>query len=458
MTTALFVDTFTRQILVHTVSVTEVPGHGLVLRYGAEIGPLHRITKEHELKNGVLPILVTTRGYSAQSSYGFVEVITQGNHSKVPVIGLQGMPWQNGGSLSIVKPMEVVVLRPGTNLMNVPTHRSRSAHHSNPATASAAHAGLKLRASVEPNALFILEGQSDYVQAWKLVAYYTAYENPWFPKWEEEHRSDLFSDQLFSMVYASTGTRDPFKLMWRVMLGTVGVSNDNHYVSLLLKHNVGISMIEAQWQAFTAGASSALEFLKDQGYTVACNIKGGTLRVNITSPEGVSRAFSVEKSVETESWDLSPQLVEKRLLDIADTPAAEKEALNQEFRTVCFDRQLKRKLLESEWSDPETQTVWKLLPAWVHHDPWSFSVNPGLATFEGPNIYDATFEVVGDSFLPKPEFKEMLYRADSVILVGYSPSGEIRVVSGYHWNDAGYWQAESVPQQANEEIARLVKP
>ncbi|KKS21426.1 MAG: hypothetical protein UU77_C0003G0054 [candidate division WWE3 bacterium GW2011_GWC1_41_7] len=40
MATALFVDSFSRNVEVSTVSITEVPGKGLVMRFGAKVGNL----------------------------------------------------------------------------------------------------------------------------------------------------------------------------------------------------------------------------------------------------------------------------------------------------------------------------------------------------------------------------------------------------------------------------------
>jgi len=63
MATALFVDSFSRNVEVSTVSITEVPGKGLVMRFGAKVGNLWQLTAENEVFKPEMLILVATRGY-----------------------------------------------------------------------------------------------------------------------------------------------------------------------------------------------------------------------------------------------------------------------------------------------------------------------------------------------------------------------------------------------------------
>ena len=203
--TALFIDTFKRDLNVSTVSVTETE-FGIVLRYGAEIGKLEDLTATGTFFNYSLPIIVPTRGYQAKSSEGFVSVEAHPNGGwregcyqdtriSTYVVGIQGMPWmQKKGLRALGQPISVLVLRPGTNISLLPTHGN-----SNHATAAAAADGIALRAGVLPNSVFITEGQSDYTRAWELTADAASYEFEEFnPEWDWEHRDYMFgSDRLF---------------------------------------------------------------------------------------------------------------------------------------------------------------------------------------------------------------------------------------------------------------------
>jgi len=205
MNTAIFIDTFSRQLEVFTVSVTKVADKGLVLRYGTKVGNLWQLTEgayDGVFRNEDMPVIVATRGYAAQSSGGFVEVLAdfrgEGTRLRTHVIGLQGMPFQKRKGLCVLRsPMEVLVLRPGTNIVRLDTHARRKSGegwHSNPATAAAARKGIELRAKIRPNSVFIVEGQSDYAQAWELVAEAEeAYTEPFAPDFPEEFRAERFT-------------------------------------------------------------------------------------------------------------------------------------------------------------------------------------------------------------------------------------------------------------------------
>lgn len=201
--TALFIDTYTRDLKTFSVSVTEVVGKGLVLRMGAELGPLWLLLKEAggELKPE-LPILVSTKGYKAQSSEGFVDVFA-GNRtgSKQNVIGIQGFPWMKTGALNPVRePFQVVVLRPGTNIREVNAqyrwiHEGGGfGHTSNRRAATAAYEGLALLVKARPQMVVVSSGQSDYTGGIQFIGYYTLYEDSWQAVWPEEHQRHMFGD------------------------------------------------------------------------------------------------------------------------------------------------------------------------------------------------------------------------------------------------------------------------
>lgn len=205
---AILIDSFSRKVKVSTVSVTQVAGKGLVLRYGAEVGNLWQLTEgayDGVFRNADMPIIVATRGYTAQSSAGFVDVVTdyRGDNTRIRthVVGIQGMPFQKKKGLSAMSnPMEVIVLRPGTNIAALDTHARRKpgeGWHSNPETANAAIQGIKLRAAIRPNSVFVLEGQSDYAQAWELAAEHETYKDPFEPDFPEEFRAERFTEEAF---------------------------------------------------------------------------------------------------------------------------------------------------------------------------------------------------------------------------------------------------------------------
>lgn len=201
---ALFIDTYNRNVKVSAVSVTEIPGKGLVLRFGAEVGSLWQLTDvDGVFRNADMPIIVALGGYAAQSSAGFVDVMLgyRGASTRIHthIVGIQGMPFQKKKGLSAMSnPMEVIVLRPGTNITALDTHARRKPGkmwHSNSATAKAAEAGVKLRTAIRPNSIFVLEGQSDYAQAWELAAERSAYAESFSPEFPEEHRAEIFSSE-----------------------------------------------------------------------------------------------------------------------------------------------------------------------------------------------------------------------------------------------------------------------
>lgn len=195
--TALFIDPTDRQNMpVSTVSVTEVPGKGLVLRFGAEVGNLADLAGQFI----DLPVIVATRGWSARSSAGFVSINCA--LPKQTVIGLQGMPWFKGGKgLRLLGcPMEVVIVG-GAEIRRIATHADGH-YNSNWASASAADAALAIRGRINAFGVIISEGQSDYTHAWELRPLRTPQCDQWgnyastpAMEWPVEHRLDRFTDE-----------------------------------------------------------------------------------------------------------------------------------------------------------------------------------------------------------------------------------------------------------------------
>jgi len=161
---AMLIDSFTRDLEVSIVSISEVPGKGLVLRWGATVGKLWQLVREERIFRSDLPILVAVRGYQAFSSNGFVTVgwkRDSESEQTQSVIGVQGFPWMFNKALKPCKSWEVSFLRQGAEIREVVTHarcdeRGRM-WHSNVATASAAEAAIQLRSKIFPLSVFVLE-------------------------------------------------------------------------------------------------------------------------------------------------------------------------------------------------------------------------------------------------------------------------------------------------------------
>lgn len=210
MTTALFVDTFSRNIEVSTVSITEVPGKGLVMRFGAKVGNLWQLTAENEVFKPEMLILVATRGYAAQSSNGFVDTVinNRGWNTRIQaqIVGIQGMPWMEHKSLRVCKtPVEVLVLRESTEISPLQTHANRkpgSGWYSNHASADAARKAIDLRSKIRPNSVFIVEGQSDYAQAWELATPPEDTEG-FAVDWPVEHNTTVFPESTAEFAEAN---------------------------------------------------------------------------------------------------------------------------------------------------------------------------------------------------------------------------------------------------------------
>ena len=300
MSTALFVDTYTRKIEVGTVSVSQVPEKGLVIRYGASVGNLWQLTENsygNFFRNNELPVIVSTRGYRAYSSAGFVDVVTdyRGGNTRVHshIVGIQGMPFQVHKGLSVMSnPMDCFVLRPGTNITMVETHARRKPSegwHSNPATAEAAIEGIKLRAQIRPNSVFIVEGQSDYAQAWELVAEYEEYANPFSPEFPQEFRSEVFTDEAFVVAalrrYARKSTdrelsKDALdgKIFILLNMLVAGVSNEG-IIPKSTKAIIGTTRLQDVAESMSNG-------LRQQGWKLGVDMTLSNHFLQAVSPEG----------------------------------------------------------------------------------------------------------------------------------------------------------------------------
>lgn len=205
MTTALFVDTHTRKIEVSSVEVTEVPGVGLVMRFGALLGQLEDLVTPGREWVIHVPVLVATKGFTARSSAGQVAVLGE-ERPRVPVVGIQGMPWMKAKALkALAEPIEVVVFQWGSTIRGVETHARREDHsasesrfNSSVGSADAAIRGINLLREVRPSSVFVTERQSDRAQAWELKPRSSErFEGDLAglmdPEWDLEHRAERFT-------------------------------------------------------------------------------------------------------------------------------------------------------------------------------------------------------------------------------------------------------------------------
>ncbi|MAG44957.1 hypothetical protein CL633_03665 [bacterium] len=308
--TALFVDSFTREIPVYTVSVTEIPETGLVLRLGAHVGNLWQLTAENNFfENSELPVIVATRGYSAQSSAGHVKVLADyhGEQTRIRthVVGIHGFHWMNKKSLrALGNPMEILVLRPGTNIRSVHTHAGRGsgpypAWHSNPATADAAAMALEILSEIRPSSVFIAEGQSDYVQAWELSAQWDQYrDNPEFCiEFPAEHRAEMFTPaKLFERALWYRGTKSVDEIDVHETRGLLYI-----YCNLIFasggtggdwpKSLLSDSMRAVLGDEIFSLAGHMMTDLSDEGWTLHGKIAYDDLYIEAMHEDGLTRSW-----------------------------------------------------------------------------------------------------------------------------------------------------------------------
>jgi hypothetical protein len=185
MSMALVVDCRSRDLRVFFASVTEAANRGLVLRFGADLGRLE------DLSGGEIPQDVIVLGsYAARGSAGFARVERPVGYHARWMAGGAGLDREERDGL---RPMfarvggtiPAVVIVGGCELAKVSTHQN-----SNPATAAAAVAGLRLRAEMRGEVV-VLEGQSDVVRGWAFKP--TLPQNGLGGKFPAEHRQDVFA-------------------------------------------------------------------------------------------------------------------------------------------------------------------------------------------------------------------------------------------------------------------------
>ncbi len=293
-TTAILIDTFKRELNVSTVSVTRVEGRGIVIRYGGEVGTLNQLVEGGTFYNDDFPIIVLTGGYHARSRAGFVSVVVSSyggadqRGTRENVVGMLGMPFQKGKGLMVLsEPLEALVLPAGTHIRAVSTHGN-----SNPASADAADAAVRMRADINRSSVFVMEGQSDYVQAFELFRPRFA-EDRAIPVFPEEHQTDRFDDA--SLVRAALRkiargeTRDAregqvFLNATRMVAGEKDLAD--HCLTRFVKRVVGNRLNDGIFDAYNV--------MKEEGWRVKPFIDGfNEMAIKAVSPDGeVVASFS----------------------------------------------------------------------------------------------------------------------------------------------------------------------
>lgn len=198
--TALVIDLRSRELEAFTASITSLPSGRLVVRKATELGRLK------DLPDGELGLPVLVLGaYSAQSSCGFSEVFTpefaSGHHKMAGGCGLgymsrhpeTGIPMRKGDALRSLTNKK----GEDFSLWYIPEpmlRKLKGAGNSNVATADAAIAGHKLFARMHKE-FVIVEGQSDWANAWSLKPKKEGVFRPEFPV---EHRPEVFRETIVS--------------------------------------------------------------------------------------------------------------------------------------------------------------------------------------------------------------------------------------------------------------------
>jgi len=441
---ALFIDTFSRDLEVFTVSVTKVADRGLVLRYGAKVGNLWQLTEGGAygvFRNEDMPVIVATRGYAAQSSGGFVEVLAdfrgEGTRLRTHVIGLQGMPFQKRKGLSVMSnPMEVLVLRPGTNIVMLDTHARRKpgeGWHSNPATANAAIQGIKLRSAIRPNSVFVLEGQSDYAQAWELTAEHEAYAEPFTPDFPEEFRAERFTAGALAQAFVRRmdAARQVFCLALGKVAETIQPLDYWGWVRSQIQSIVGINH-DGLWKTFVAGAADALERKLEEGYSLRLTPEVGRSRVEIVSPSGETSTEYLDLGCD---GDPTRYVIENLLLDFAGNSDDEKVAIRRDRRAEMlrqyFMRPPRENAEEYELRSHEllhSGKSYRLVPAshtdYRSSDDWRYEPVRDLPVIESSSI---------GGIFSDPRFIQVANGANILFLVSYDENGKAQAASHVEW-------------------------
>lgn len=370
MTTALFVDTYTRALNVSMVSVTEVPGMGLVIRNGVTLGCLeHLVNKDQERPNWFpqedMPILVATRGYEALSSAGFTELLmprSMEHEDRDYIVGVLGMPWMKSGGLRMLRnPINVKVFAPGTGILPLPTHGN-----SNEKTANAAFAGMKLM--VDAMGVSILaEGQSDVIQGWKFVLGREADSN-WTPNWPREHNQAIFSHlkmvrKVLRLDHNNNGTelRNAILMAALAEVSADGWSRDREFFNALTYHredHIPQMWLTRGYRELKYFAMEFVEALKAEGLRFWLDPREVQPRelyrstpnpIHVWYQQGSQvESFEIEVVDKDSIWDGAFYQIEEQILQMAVMPEEDKKLYRARRDAMTLQDKLQEDIKEFE--------------------------------------------------------------------------------------------------------------
>lgn len=228
---ALIIDGRNRKLQTFVASVTKAQDdnpYQLVLRHALDIGHIQDVlnpteqdvylgggeTKRLKRFTTEMPVIIMGE-YTAHSSAGHVAIHSadswdesRDGHRKVLIVGGLGPNFGKKGLRVLGLPITATLVRGPVEIEEL-----AGSGNSNCASADAAWAGVKLLASTDRKAVFLVEGQSDYTYVVRLRS---SAEDGVTTEFPVEHRSEMFSREnivkrmVFSFAYHSLvrGRRD----------------------------------------------------------------------------------------------------------------------------------------------------------------------------------------------------------------------------------------------------------
>lgn len=219
-TQALVIDGRTRKLQTFVASVTQAQSDNpfqIVLRHALDMGHVQDIlalteqdvylgggeTKKLKRFRSEMPVIIMGE-YSARSSAGHVAVHSadswdesRDGHRRVLIVGGLGPNFGKKGLRVLGNPITATLVRGPVEIEEL-----ANSGNSNCASADAAWAGVKLLASVDRKAVFLVEGQSDYTYVVRLRS---AVEDGVTMEFPVEHREEMFSREnvVRRMVFSS---------------------------------------------------------------------------------------------------------------------------------------------------------------------------------------------------------------------------------------------------------------
>jgi hypothetical protein len=273
MDEAIFADS--RDLAAYAVSVSRVPGIGLVMRCVASIGFLPELME----KNIEPPLIISTRGNNNRST-GFV-IIKGGKSHLEYVVGITGFPFQAKPDAfrALPAPMQVVIVPAGTRMEKIRTDAK---------TARAAFRAIEAKSNVQKESVIIAAGNDMLVQGWECFLPAENSDMPYFP---EERRKELFSAE--NMVNAALrqhakrldedpigGNGQQFMLLNKI-LADEAVGDNSWKGNLLPAYTRKLIGSDAE-----AIVSRLAQRMREDGWSLTIDAADSTLPLQAISPDG----------------------------------------------------------------------------------------------------------------------------------------------------------------------------